>query len=187
MKYPLSVETTAISDLTVLHREPFSDHRGLLDRLFDFEATKDLVSDFSVAQVNHTVTQGRGTVRGLHFQFPPFADAKFITCLRGRVFDVAVDLRQGSPTFLDWYGIELVEADAKSVLVPQGFAHGFQLLADKCELLYVHSEHYHQEAEGGIHAEDPLLDIRWPEPILTMSTRDRGLPTVEQDWPGVEV
>ena len=184
---PPSVEVTSISGLVIFRREPFEDHRGVLDRLFDFEISRDLVSDFSVAQINHTVTRGRGTVRGLHFQFPPFADAKLLTCLRGRVFDVAVDLRRGSPTFLDWYGIELNGSDTKSIFLPQGFAHGFQLLSDACELLYVHGEHYQQEAEGGFHAEDPTLDIQWPEKISEMSARDRRLPNIKLEWPGVEV
>ncbi len=181
----VSVYETPINGLVLFRREPYEDHRGSLDRLFDLDMVRSLVPGFSVAQVNHTVTIGRGTVRGLHYQVSPFSDAKVITCLRGRVFDVAVDVRRGSSTFLNWHSIELVERDGISVVLPPGFAHGFQLLDDACELLYVHGERYSEEAEGALHAEDPLLDIVWPKAISVMSDRDREHPMIDEDWPGV--
>jgi len=180
-----SVEMTPIHGLVVLRREPFEDHRGSLDRLFDIEMMGSLVPEFTVAQVNHTVTIGRGTVRGLHYQAPPRTESKIVTCLRGRVFDVAVDVRRGSPTFLDWHSVELNAEDRTSVVLPPGCAHGFQLLGDSCELLYVHGERYHEGAEGGLHPEDPTLSISWPEVISQMSTRDREHPMLDPDWPGV--
>lgn len=185
MRPTSSIETTPFSGLVVLRREPFEDHRGSLDRLFDREVVGSLVPGFTVAQVNHTVTVGRGTVRGLHYQGPPQADAKVVTCLRGRVFDVVVDLREGSPTFLNWHTVELSEKKRTSIVIPAGFAHGFQLLSESCELFYVHSERYHEDAEGGIHPEDPTLSIPWPEVISQMSTRDQEHPMLDPDWSGV--
>ena len=181
-----SVEMTPLPGLAVLRREPFEDHRGSLDRLFDLDTVGLVVPGFSVAQVNHTVTVGRGTVRGLHYQMPPFSDPKVVTCLRGRVFDVAVDIRSGSPTFLKWHAIELHEGERVSVVLPAGVAHGFQLLGDSCELLYVHGENYNEQAEGGLNPEDPVLSILWPEVISQMSQRDRENPMLDADWPGVE-
>lgn len=185
MSPTVSVEATPLQGVVILHREPFEDHRGSLDRLFDVDSVNELVSGFKVAQVNHTVTVGRGTVRGLHYQGPPQADAKIVTCLRGRVFDVVVDLRARSATLLNWHAVELNGKERSSVLIPSGFAHGFQLLSDSCELLYVHSERYRENAEGGIHPEDPALSISWPEAISQMSTRDREHPILDPDWPGV--
>jgi len=135
--------------------------------------------------VNYSVTIGQGTVRGLHYQGPPRADAKIVTCLRGRVFDVAVDVRRDSPTFLAWHAVELSEDEGISVVLPSGFAHGFQLLGDACELLYVHGESYCEEAEGGLNPEDPVLSIPWPEAISRMSNRDRDRPMLESNWLGV--
>ena len=182
-----SVEETPIGGLVLVRREPYKDHRGSLDRIFDINVVHSLVPGFSVVQVNHTVTLGRGTVRGLHYQAAPFADAKVITCTRGKIFDVAVDVRQGSPTFMSWYSIELSGGDGISIVLPPGFAHGFQLLDESCELLYVHNERYCQEAEGALHVEDPLLGIVWPEAISAMSDRDRRHTMIEDDWPGVVI
>jgi dTDP-4-dehydrorhamnose 3,5-epimerase len=98
------------------------------------------------------MTLRRGTVRGLHFQRPPHAEAKLVTCLHGQVFDVAVDLRAGSPTFLQWHAEELTESNGRSLLIPEGFAHGFQTLSEHCELLYVHSATFVPSSEGGINA-----------------------------------
>ena len=181
-----AIETTPIQGLTLLRREPVEDSRGSLDRIFDIDLANSLVPGFAVAQVNHTVTVGRGTVRGLHYQTPPVADAKIVTCLRGRIFDVVVDLRRGSPTFLTWHGVELAGMDGVSVVVPTGLAHGYQLLDDSCELLYVHGEQYHPGSEGGVNPEDPTLGVRWPEEISRMSDRDRNHSMLRSDWTGIE-
>ena len=182
-----SIEATPIEGLVAIRRKPHTDIRGSLDRLFDLDVACSLIPDFAVSQVNHTVTNGRGTVRGLHYQMPPFADAKIVTCLRGRVLDVAVDLRQGSPTFLDWHSTELSEGDGISMLLSPGLAHGFQLLDNGCELLYLHGERYRPDAEGGLNPQDPLLDIPWPEPISLMSERDSKHPMIDPGWPGITV
>lgn len=187
MTYPISTERTFLDGVVLLRRERHRDHRGSLNRIFDVDIVQSLVPDFSVAQVNHTVTLRRGTVRGLHFQVQPYSDVRVVTCQRGRVFDVVVDIRRGSSTFLEWYGMELDCNDSVSLLLNRGFAHGFQALSDDCEMLYVHGERYHQEAEGGLHVADPILNISWPEPVATMSSRDQTHPMLDRNWLGIDV
>ncbi len=124
-------------------------------------------------------------MRGLHFQHPPDAETKFVHCLRGEVCDVAVDLRRGSPTFLRWHA-ELLSADNhRTFVIPEGFAHGFQTLADDCEMLYFHTAGYRQEAEGGLNAQDPRLAIRWPLPVAGLSPRDAEHAPLAADFAGV--
>ena len=140
-----------------------------------------------IVQINHTLTVMRGTVRGLHFQYPPHAEIKIVSCLRGEVFDVAVDLRQGSPTFLQWHGEILSASNHRTLLIPEGFAHGFQTLSDDCELLYFHTAAYQPSAEGGLNAQDPKLNIFWPETVVELSSRDAGQPLVNEEFVGVVI
>jgi dTDP-4-dehydrorhamnose 3,5-epimerase len=122
----------------------------------------------------------------MHFQRPPYAETKFVSCLRGEVFDVAVDLRRGSPTFLFWHG-EILSADNhRTMVIPEGFAHGFQTLCDDCEMLYFHSAAYHEAAEGGVNALDPLLAIKWPLEVTTLSDRDLAHPRLVGEFKGLD-
>ena len=176
---------TTIEGLTLLKRNPIGDHRGYLERIFCSEDLKTLIRDKRIIQINHTLTAKLGAIRGLHFQYPPHAETKFVSCLRGEVFDVAVDLRRGSPTFLHWHA-EILSADNhKTLVVPDGFAHGFQTLTKDCELLYLHTSAYHEDAEGGLNARDPRLDIQWPLAIAEQSTRDAAHPFVSNDFRGI--
>lgn len=138
-----------------------------------------------VRQVNHSFTRTQGTVRGMHMQILPFAERKLITCLAGAVFDVVVDLRKGSPMLLKWQAYELTAAKSESLLVPAGFAHGFQTLEDNVELLYLHDAEYSTEAEFGVSAFDPLLGIMWPHKVSVMSSRDRSFADLEEPFLGV--
>ena len=164
---------TPIEGLRLIERTPLADERGFLERLF---CATELGFAKPIRQINRTLTRRRGSVRGLHFQRPPHAETKIVTCTRGRVFDVAVDLRKGSATFLKWYGVELAGTGNRSLLIPEGFAHGLQTLEDDCEMLYLHTADYDAEAEGGINAADARLGIAWPLPVTEMSVKDRGLP-----------
>ena len=121
----------------------------------------------------------------MHFQYAPHAEMKFVACLRGAVFDVAVDLRSGSSTFLHWYTTILNAYNQKSLLIPEGFAHGFQALTDDCELLYLHTAAHASEAEDGLHPQDPRLAIIWPLPITEMSVRDVSHPNITHDFQGI--
>jgi dTDP-4-dehydrorhamnose 3,5-epimerase len=113
-------------------------------------------------------------VRGMHFQYPPNSEDKFVSCLRGEVFDVAVDLRAGSPTFMHWRAELLSAENSKSFFIPKGFAHGFQTLTKNCELIYLHTQPYAPDAEGGLNPLDPRVGIEWPLPIADISPRDRA-------------
>lgn len=174
-----------IAGLHILQRKPIGDSRGYLERLFCADELQALIPGRRIEQVNRTLTASRGTVRGLHFQHPPHTETKFVHCLRGEVFDVAVDLRRGSPTFLKWHAEVLSAGNHKTFVIPEGFAHGFQTLTDDCEMLYFHTAAYSQEAEGGLNAQDPRLAIRWSLPVAGLSPRDAAHPLLEANYAGV--
>lgn len=178
---------TPISGLLLVQRKPIGDNRGYLERLFCTNELRPFLFGNRILQINHTLTARRGTVRGLHFQYPPHAETKFVTCLRGEVFDVAVDLRQGSPTFLHWHGEILSAENHRSLLIPEGFAHGFQTLTKNCEMLYFHTAIYEPQAEAGLNARDPGLGIRWPYPVAELSQRDSMLPSLTADFSGISL
>lgn len=161
-----------LAGLAVLHRQSRADSRGTFSRLFCADELALAGWKGSVAQINLSKTVRRGTVRGLHFQRPPHAEIKLVTCIRGEIWDVAVDLRAGSPTYLHWHAQALSEANNAALLIPAGFAHGFQSLSDDVEVLYCHSAPYMAEAEDGLSPTDPQLAIAWPLPITEMSPRD---------------
>ena len=176
---------TPIPGLKRIQRKPLGDHQGYFERLFCAEELQALLPGRSIVQINHTLTAKRGAVRGLHFQYPPHAETKFVSCLRGEVFDVAVDLRQNSGTFLHWHAAILSADNHQTLLIPEGLAHGFQTLADNCELLYLHTAAYRADAEGALNALDPRLHIVWPLPIIELSERDRNHPLITADYAGI--
>lgn len=185
MSMRLELIPTPIAGLMSVQRKLVGDARGFLDRIFCEDELAAALSGARIAAVNRTLTAQRGTVRGMHFQRPPHAEDKLVTCLRGEVFDVAVDLRQGSPTFLAWHGEVLSAGNHRSLLIPKGFAHGFQALTDDCELLYVHTAGYHPESEGGLDALDPRLGIQWPLPLTERSARDQSHRPLDAAFDGV--
>lgn len=182
-----TVIETGIEGLRIVQRQRLGDERGFLSRLFCAEELVPAGWHQPIAQVNHTWTQAQGTVRGLHFQRPPYAEMKLVTCLRGAVWDVGLDLRAGSPTFLQWRAVELSADNDKALLIPEGFAHGFQALTDDCELLYLHTAPYAAQAEGGLSATDPILGIEWPLPITLQSERDLHHPKVTPGFTGLDL
>jgi dTDP-4-dehydrorhamnose 3,5-epimerase len=182
----LEISATPLAGLKVVQRRCIEDSRGYFSRIFCADELRESGFPGAIAQINQTLTRRCGAVRGMHFQNPPHTETKVVSCLKGRVFDVAVDLRRGSPTFLAWHG-EILSADnRKSLLIPEGFAHGFQTLTDDCELLYLHSAPYAPAAEGALNARDPRLSIDWPLPLGEMSERDRQHPNIDFDFPGIE-
>ena len=178
---------TPLIDLVVVQHNALEDHRGFLSRFYCAEEFHGAGIDKPIAQINHTLTRKRGAVRGLHFQHPPHAETKLVTCLKGEILDVAVDLRRDSPTFLHWYGEILSAANRKSLLIPEGYAHGFQTLTEDCEVIYLHTVSYHPEAEGALNVFDPRLNIAWPLPIFDLSDRDRNHPFVESNFQGIVI
>ncbi len=183
----LSIQPLPLAGLALIATTPFEDARGAFARLFCAEELASLGLPGPIVQVNHSLTRAQGAVRGLHFQRPPRAEAKLIRCLRGRVFDVAVDLRQGSPTFLQWHAVELSAENRLAYSLPQGFAHGFQALTADCELLYLHTEFYSPEHEGGLRCDDPALAIVWPLPVADLSARDAGHPLIAAGFAPLEI
>lgn len=176
---------TALAGVVVVRRKPLGDARGFLERVWCVDEMAELFGERRLAQINRTRTEHAGTVRGLHFQHPPHAEAKLVSCLAGEVFDVAVDLRRGSPTFLQWHAERLTADNHTSLFIPEGCAHGFQTLVDGCELLYLHTHAYTPGAEGGVLACDPRLGIKWPLEIVGLSDRDRQHPSLGDEFAGL--
>ena len=184
----LAVTKLSLDGLALVEREPFSDQRGRFERLFCLQSLQDTLGlALPVSQIHRSMTAGRGTVRGLHFQFPPYAETKIVTCLHGEVFDVAVDVRAGSPTFLHWHAQKLSGSQPRSFLIGQGFAHGFQPLTDNVEMLYFHTAPWTPEAEGRLHPQDPAIGIDWPLPVTGLSEKDASAPLVREGFDGVRL
>ena len=177
------IEDTSFADLKLLKRKQNDDERGFFERFFCVEELSELC--FQLSQMNRSFTAQKGALRGMHFQSPPFSETKIVSCLRGRVFDVALDLRRGSETFLKWHGEELSGDNHKSIVIPKGFAHGFQTLAEDCELLYLHDSPYNNEAEGQVNVFDSRAAIIWPLPVSMISKRDKNVPHLAQDFIGI--
>jgi dTDP-4-dehydrorhamnose 3,5-epimerase len=161
-----------------------SDARGRFHRAWCESAFAEAGLSADWVQMNHSVTLGKGSARGLHFQKPPHAEDKLVSCTLGRAFDVAVDLRKGSPTFLQWAAVEISEA--ASFLIPKGCAHGFQALEDEVHLLYLHSHAYTPDAEGGLRLDDPAIGIDWPLPLAARSQRDLSFPLLTPEFEGLD-
>jgi dTDP-4-dehydrorhamnose 3,5-epimerase len=173
----------AIDGAFAVRHDVRSDSRGRFRRQYCEREFADAGLNTRWVQVNHSVTLGAGSVRGMHFQRPPAAETKLVSCPFGRAFDVAVDLRQGSPTFLKWAAVEIDEAT--SFYIPESCAHGFQALTDEVHLIYQHSAYYAAEAEGGVRFDDPAIGIAWPLPIGTVSDRDRSLALIGAGFEGI--
>jgi len=164
-------------------RKPFADERGAFARIFCAEALSAIGWPGPVAQINHSRTEKAGTLRGMHFQRPPHAEAKLVVCIRGAVHDVAVDVRVDSPAIYTHVGVELSAEAGAAIYIPEGFAHGFQALTDDVELIYIHSVAYNQDHETGLRHDDPALGISWPLPVTGLSARDASHPMIEDERP----
>lgn len=176
-----------LTGLKLIQREQLGDSRGFLSRMF---CSKELALagwHGPIEQINHTYTAKQGAVRGMHFQFSPFAEKKLVSCIRGEVWDVAVDLRKGSSTFLRWHAQRLSAENGCALYIPEGFAHGFQALTDDVEMIYCHSQAYNVSAEGALNSLDPRLGISWPLAITERSARDAAHPLVDSEFEGVRV
>lgn len=176
---------TPLSGLKLVQRKAIEDHRGFLSRFYCVEEFAEAGINKPIAQINQTLTRQKGAVRGLHFQHPPHAETKLVSCLKGEIWDVAVDLRNDSPTFLQWHGEILSAANRKSLLIPEGYAHGFQALTEDCELIYLHTAAYYSEAEGALNVADPRMSIAWPLPMADLSERDRRHPFISLEYQGI--
>jgi dTDP-4-dehydrorhamnose 3,5-epimerase len=181
----MKIIETDIPGVAVVETTPFRDHRGEFMRCFCEKELAPLLGARHIVQINRSMTPTPGCVRGLHFQYPPHAEMKLVRCTRGRVFDVAVDIRMHSPTFLRWFGCELSPQNARMLAIPEGFAHGFQVLEAESELFYLTTAPYSKTDEAGITPEDPAIGIRWPLPVVGLSERDRDHPRIDAKFQGV--
>lgn len=179
------VTDTPLAGLKILRRKRLGDIRGFLTRLFDAEELAEAGWRYPVVQVNETGTATSGTIRGFHFQNPPYAEAKLVTVTQGAVLDIAIDIRRGSPSFLKHHAVELSAENDLSYLIPPGFAHGYQALTDDVRMVYVHSAPYRAGAEAGLNVLDPRLAIAWPREVTNLSGRDKGFAMLDDRFQGV--
>ena len=181
----VNILPTAIPDLFVVETSPHIDARGAFARLFCENELLGLIGDRRIVQINHSRTAAVGAVRGMHFQNPPHAEMKLVRCLKGRVWDVAVDLRETHPPFFAGTRKNSAPDNLRMMIIPEGFAHGFQVLERDSELLYLHTAFYAPGAEGGLRYDDPALGIAWPLPATELSTRDALHPLIQADFEGI--
>jgi dTDP-4-dehydrorhamnose 3,5-epimerase len=187
IKQPMKIEQTKIAHVVTINSEPFKDERGFLNRIFCQKELDTVRPGIVIAQINHTMTKTKGTIRGMHFQLPPHAELKIARCIKGRIFDVAVDLRKDSPTFLQWHGEILSAENMKALVIPEGCAHGFQSLEDDIEMLYFHTQIYLKQSEGAILYNEPRVNIQWPLDHATLSEKDMSYPALLNSYKGIVV
>jgi dTDP-4-dehydrorhamnose 3,5-epimerase len=179
------INPTPMADLMVAESKSFKDERGAFARLFCEQELSSVIGQRKILQINHSRTAAVGAVRGLHFQHAPHAEMKLVRCLKGKVWDVAVDLRPQSPSYKRWYAQELSARNAHMMVIPEGFAHGFQVLEAGSELLYLHTAFYKPESEGGVRHDDPALGINWPLPVTDVSARDSSHAYIDTSFRGI--
>ena len=183
----LTIIETPLKGLYIVETNAFIDHRGAFARWFCEEELADVLGKRHIKNVNFSRTVKKGSIRGMHFQKPPHAEMKLVRCIRGRILDVVVDIRAGSPTFLQHYSVELSAENMKLFAVPEGFAHGFQSLEDDSEIMYLVTEFYSPESEAGLRFSDPALKIEWPLPVTDISAKDVAHPLVNDEFKGLDV
>ena len=176
---------TVLKGSYVIGLNPIADERGWFARTYCKNEFNSIGHQNEWVQMNHSFTQNKGTIRGMHFQLPPFSEIKLVRCIAGAVYDVIIDLRKGSPTFLQWFGSELSAQNKKMIYIPHGFAHGFETLSDECELIYHHTQFYTASAEGGIKYSDPKININWPLPVTHISERDNQHNLLDENFKGL--
>jgi dTDP-4-dehydrorhamnose 3,5-epimerase len=178
---------TELPGVLVVETAPLVGQRGAFARWFCERELGEVMEYRRIAQVNYSRTTRLGVLRGLHYQHAPHAEMKLIRCIRGRVFDVAVDLRRGSSTFLRWYAEELTPENGRMMVIPEGCAHGFQAMEAESDLLYLHTALYAPEAEGGVRFNDARIGVSWPLPVVDLSQRDHSFPLLDAGFSGISV
>jgi len=181
----MQFENTPLNGCYVIHTTPFVDRRGAFARFFCSTELKALLGNRQIVNVNFSRTEERGSIRGMHFQYPPMAEMKFVRCIKGSVYDVVIDIRKKSSTFLKWYGIILTAESMDMLCIPEGFAHGFQVLENSSEMLYLHTEYYSKIHEGSLHYADPILAIKWPLKPQVVSKKDQTHLHIDDTFKGV--
>ena len=183
----MSFHSTPLAGVFEVGTRPTGDDRGQFFRAFCDEEFRAVAPGIQWRQINISETSLRGTVRGLHFQHPPVAEVKLVRCLRGEVFDVAVDLRAGSPTFGRWHAVHLSAEKRNALLIPEGYAHGFQAMTDDVQMLYMHSMPWTRASEDRIRYDDPMLAIAWPQTVTQISESDVSARTIDENFKGIQL
>lgn len=183
----MKLHSELASGLFLLEKKTILDDRGFFQRIFCPDELKEFWGDRKICQVNRSVTMNVGAFRGFHFQNPPYAEMKFVQCTKGAVLDIAIDLRADSKTFLQTFSYELSAENNIAVVIPEGFAHGFQVLAPGSELIYFHSAAYKKEAEGGINFKDPTFEIKLPLAVTEVSERDLNFKFIDKNYKGIRL
>lgn len=177
--------TTNFEDLWIIETESKIDNRGFLTRIFCKNQFEKINFYKEFVQENLTLTKTKGTFRGFHYQLPPHSETKLVKCISGKVIDIVIDLRRSSKTFLKSFSVELDSSKLNMILIPEGFAHGFQTLTDNCLMLYLHSNFYNSDYERGIRYNDPAISIELPLSLADISERDKNLPLLQNEFEGI--
>lgn len=180
-------EKTNISGVFVVTPKKIIDPRGYYERFFCSDEFKELGFTDSVKQINHSQTVAKGVIRGFHYQKPPYCEMKLVRCINGSIFDVALDLRKNSPTFMKHFSCELSSANGAYLLIPEGVAHAFQTTSDLSEILYIVNKKYTPSSDVAINPLDRAIGVQWPLKINTELSKELGAPMISLDFTGIDV
>lgn len=178
---------TKFDDLYRIKRKPIHDVRGFFLRLIDQEIFNYFKFNDIKTQINFSFNKKKGIIRGMHFQIPPYDEKKLVTCVQGSIYDVVIDLRKNSKTYLKYYSEVLSAKEFNSLLIPEGFAHGFQTLEDNTQLFYIHSNLYNKSYERGINVLDPMFKIKWPLKEKIISEKDKNIEFLNTTFKGFKI
>jgi dTDP-4-dehydrorhamnose 3,5-epimerase len=177
-------EETQLKGAYIVSLQLLQDQRGAFARTYCKKEFAEIGHNKEFVQINQSYNTTKGTIRGMHFQLPPYQEIKLIRCIKGAVLDVIVDLRKNSKTFLHYFAVELSAENRKAIYVPENFAHGFQTLEDNSELIYQHTEYYTAQADAGIRFDDPALNISWTLPPVMVSEKDMHYSLIDSEFKG---
>ena len=183
----MNVNPTSIKDLFTIDTKYSIDKRGSFARFFCIKEIDEIIKNKNIVQINHSISSSIGSIRGMHYQISPHSEMKLVRCIKGSVWDVAVDIRKGSPSFLKWHAELLSAENSKMMVIPEGFAHGFQVIEKNSELLYLHTEFYNKNFERGLHYNDEKLSISWPLPITNVSEKDNNFKKINNTFGGLKI
>lgn len=183
----MDIKPTTLMGLYIIQPSILSDDRGFFTRIFCKNMFSAIGFNKEFVQFNHSFNVRKGTIRGMHFQTSPFSETKMIRCIKGSINDVAIDLRENSPTFLEHFSIKLSESNMLSILIPEGFAHGFQTLEDNSIILYHHTQFYTPKADAGVRFDDPKLNLKWTLPPVMVSSKDKSYKLINKNFKGIKI
>jgi len=182
-----SITDLPITGLKLITRKVEKDNRGSFSKLFCAHELSKVFTFNPISQINISISNKKGTIRGLHTQIQPYLENKIIYCIKGKVWDVALDIRANSPTFLSWHSQILSEENMQSLFIPAGLSHGFQALSDNVELIYIHDAPYSSAHECRLNPFDPLINIKWPLQVTELSDADKNAPFISKDFCGIQI